>query len=81
MWKSIRSTKISSIVRPVLTHELCGRCGAGKVLRGEGYDVTREGEMSSRMEGGGMTLRGESALLINQLINYQSITNLDNLTN
>jgi len=34
---------ISSIVRRVLTREPGGECGAGGVLRGEGYDVTREG--------------------------------------
>jgi len=33
----------SSIAIPVLTRELRGVCGARGNLRGEGYDVTREG--------------------------------------
>jgi len=34
----------SSIAMRVLTQELRGVCGARGVLRGEGYDVTRERE-------------------------------------
>jgi len=58
----------SSIARRVLTRELRGGCGEEGVLRGEGYDVTRKGGMTSRGEydvtrGGGRT----------HLINYQLI--------
>jgi len=63
MLLALKIYRTRSIIKRVLTRELRGECGAGGVLRSEGYDVTRGGETpgTALYKGGG--LRRHKALV------------------